>query len=96
LNHLFVLLALQHITFITQRLKVSLVKEVIADRSRDDMVHALRSLDDSLPLALLAQRMRVPPALGQLDPSRRVVSWIGQLPMITAVMFVHSVLRIPG
>ena len=69
LNLLLVLLPLQMITLIAQRLQiVPVVKEVRTNRPWDLVVHAGGRLDDSFLLALLTKRMTRPEGLAQGVP----------------------------
>ena len=58
LDSFLVLLTLQVVALVAQRLEVgAVVESVSAYRPRDDVVHAGRRLDDSLAVAFSAERM---------------------------------------
>lgn len=80
LDLLLVLLALQVVALVAQRLEVGAVVEPVgADGPRDDMVHAGGRPDDSLAVAFSAERMLYPEGPGQPRPPCGVVGIGGAL-----------------
>ena len=77
---LLILLTLQVVALVAQRLEIGAVVEAIrAYRPRDDVVHAGRGFDDSLAVALGAERMVCPEGPGQPRPPCGVVGIGGAL-----------------
>ena len=93
-NDRTVLVSFLSVALSAEALKVGPVEEVLADRPGHDVVHHFCRLDDSLPLALLAQGMLDLPGSGQLGPAGTVVRFIGPAPDV-AVTLLPSALRIP-
>ena len=85
------------VTLVAQSLKVPAVKEVIlADRPWVDVIHTLRSLEDSFALALLAKRMIFDKRFSQLMPTRCVIGRSGSLTDVSPSVPSSGCLRVPS
>ena len=81
LNDLLITLAVCMVALLAQRLQVVYVKEILADRPRNDMVHDGRGCIDSLLCAFRAigESGAAPQRRAELCPSGSVVQIIGPL-----------------
>ena len=93
---LLVLLTLQVVALVAQRLKVcNVIEPVGAYRPRFDMIHAGGGLDDALAPALRAQGMTGTEGPAQSRPPRSMVGIGGPFPDVAAITLLLSGRKVP-